>query len=224
MCFPFPLAGTRGRPRFGYDFLMGTTGLYRAEHRGLRELHAATRHLAVHWEKLAGRLEGRLGTVLRAGAVAARELLAGLEAETQARRLESFPAAHGAGSRAAGLRNSAGDLLLERNQAARGAVLDAQHVSTLLGYLNRLATARGDEELAAFHAGWEERMRAVEEEARAAAIGLGCEPADAVTPAEQGPLGRAGHRVAASVGAAGEALDASPVGRAARRFRRDGGG
>ena len=35
-------------------------------------------------------------------------------------------------------------------------------------------------------------MRAVEEEARAAAIALGCEPADAVTPAEQGPLGRAG--------------------------------
>jgi len=205
---------------------MGSTGhgLYRAEHRGLRELRAAASHLAAHWDKLAGRLEGRPGTVLRGGAAEARELLAELEAEAQARGLESFPAAHSAGSRAAGLRNSAGDLLLERNQAARGAVLDAQHVSTLLGYLNRVATARGDEELAAFHARWEERMRAVETEARAAAIELGCEPADAVTPADQGPLGRAGHRVAASVGAAGEALDASPVGRAARRFRRDAGG
>jgi hypothetical protein len=199
-------------------------GLFRAEHRGLRELHAATRHLAGHWEKLAGRLEGQAGTVLRAGAATGRELLGELEAETQARGLESFPAAHGAGSRAAGLRNSAGDLLLERNQAARGAVLDAQHVSTLLGYLSLVATARGDEALAAFHTRWEERMRGVEEEARAAAIALGREPADAVTPAEQGPLGRAGHRVAASVGAAGEAIDSSAVGRAARRFRRDGGG
>src|SRR5918995_50905 len=198
-------------------------GLFRAEHRGLRELHAATRHLSGHWEKLAGRLEGQVGTVLRGGAAEGRELLAELEAETQARGLESFPAAHGAGSRAAGVRNSAGDLLLERNQAARAAVLDAQHVSTLLGYLGRLATARGDEPLAAFHAGWEERMRALEEEARTAAIELGCEPADAVTPAEQGPLGRAGHRVAVAVGSAGEALDASPLGRAARRFRRDGG-
>ena len=204
---------------------MGTdAGCIRGEHRGLRELHAATRHLAGHWDKLAGRLEGRTGTVLRSGAAAARELLAELEAETQARGLETFPAAHGVGSRAAGLRNSAGDLLLERNQAARGAVLDAQHVSTLLGYLSRLATARGDEELAAFHGRWEERMRAIEEEARGAAIGLGCEPADAVTPAEQGPLGRAGHRVAATMGAAGEAIDASPVGRAARRFRHDGDG
>jgi hypothetical protein len=198
--------------------------LFRAEHRGLRELHAAARHLYGHWKKLADRLEGRPGTVLRAGAATTRELLTALEAETRARGVESFPAAHGAGGRAAGLRNSAGDLLLERNQAARGAVLDAQHVSTLLGYLNRVATARGDEELAAFHAGWEARMREVEEEARAAAIALGCEPADAVTPAEQGPLGRAGHRVAVTVGAAGEAIDGSAVGRAARRFRRDDGG
>jgi hypothetical protein len=205
---------------------MGTTGhgLYRAEHRGLRELHAAARHLGGHWAKLADRLEGQAGTVLRGGAATARELLGELEAETRARGLESFPAAHGAGSRAAGLRNSAGDLLLERNQAARGAVLDAQHVSTLLGYLGRLAATRGDTELANFHVRWEERVRDVEEQARAAAIALGCEPADAVTPADQGPLGRAGHRVAATVGAAGEAIDSSAVGRAARRFRRDGGG
>ena len=198
--------------------------LFRAEHRGLRELHAATRHLCGHWEKLADRLEGRPGTVLRGGAATARELLAALETETRARGIEAFPAAHGVGGRAAGLRNSAGDLLLERNQAARAAVLDAQHVSTLLAYLARLATARGDEPLAAFHTGWEERVRAIEEEARTAAVELGCEPADAVTPAEQGPLGRAGHRVAVAVGTAGEAIDASSLGRAARRFRRDGGG
>jgi hypothetical protein len=199
-------------------------GLYRAEHRALRELYASARQLCGHWERLAERIGGPPATVLRHGADACRELLDELAGRTEEHGLHGFPAAQGVGGRLAGVRNNAGDLLLERNQAARGAVLDAQHLSTLLGYLNRVATARGDEELAAFHARWEERMRAVETEARAAAIELGCEPADAVTPADQGPLGRAGHRVAATVGAAGEALDASAVGRAARRFRRDGGG
>src|ERR671911_2570562 len=177
-----------GNRRDGYVVSMSASGhgLFRAEHRGLRELHAATRHLSGHWEKLAGRLDGQVGTVLRGGAATGRELLAALEAETQARGLESFPAAHGAGSRAAGPRNSAGHPLLERNQAARGAVLDAQHVSTLLGYLGRLATARGDEPLAAFHTRWEQRIRTVEEQARTAAIELGREPADPLTPPEQG--------------------------------------
>ena len=63
--------------------------------------------------------------------------------------LHGFPAAQGAGGRLAGLRNNAGDLLLERNQAMRTAVLDVQHLTTLLGYLQRLAATRGDEALAA---------------------------------------------------------------------------
>ena len=117
------------------------------------------------------------------------------------------------------MRNNAGDLLLERNQAMRAAVLDVQHLTTLLGYLGRLAATRGDEQLAGFHRRWEARLRELEEEARHAAIELGCEPAAAVVPADQGPLGRAGHHVANVVGTAGEALDASPLGRAARRFR-----
>ena len=94
-------------------------------------------------------------------------------------------------------------------------------MTTLLGYLAGLAATRGDEALAGFHRRWEERLRAIEDEARAAAIELGCEPAAAIVPADQGALGRAGHRVASAVGSAGEALDASPVGRAARRFNRD---
>ena len=93
-------------------------------------------------------------------------------------------------------------------------------VTTLLGYLGRLAATRGDQELAAFHRGWEERLRGVEDEARAAAIELGCDPAGAVVPAEQGPIGRAGHRVALGFGTAGEAIDQSHLGRAARRFGR----
>ena len=50
---------------------------------------------------------------------------------------------------------------------------------------------------------------------------IAAEPAGAVLPADQSALGRAGHQVAAAVGSAGEAIDSSPVGRAARRFLRD---
>jgi hypothetical protein len=202
---------------------METTGhgLYRAEHRALRELYAVARQLRGHWERLADRIGGRPATVLRHGAQACGELLDELVDRTEEHGLHGFPAAQGVGGRLAGVRNNAGDLLLERNQAMRVAVLDVQHLTTLLGYLGQLAATRGDEELAGFHRGWEERLREVEHEAREAAVGLGCEPAAAVIPADQGPLGRAGHHVATAVGSAGEAIDASPVGRAARRFRRD---
>jgi hypothetical protein len=201
---------------------METTGqgLYRAEHRGFRELHATARQLCGHWERLADRAGGRTATVLRHGAAEARELLAELEAQTAERGVHGFPSAQGVGGRMAGARNNAGDLLLERNQAVRAAVLDVQHLTTLLGYLGRLAATRGDESLAAFHRGWEERLRSVEDETRAAAIELGCDPAGAVVPAEQSPLGRAGHRVAVGIGTAGEAIDQSALGRAARRFAR----
>ena len=196
-------------------------GLYRAEHRALRELYATTRQLCGHWERLAERVGGRAATALSHGATACHELLDELATRSEEHGLHIYPAAHSAGSRFAGLRNNAGDLLLERNQAVRMAVLDVQHVTTLLGYLAGLAATRGDEALAGFHRRWEERLRAIEDEARAAAIELGCEPAAAIVPADQGALGRAGHRVASAVGSAGEAIDASPVGRAARRFNRD---
>ena len=196
-------------------------GLYRAEHRALRELYAAARQLCGHWEKLADRIGARAATVLEHGVREADGLLAELATRTEEHGLHGFPAAQGAGGRLAGLRNNAGDLLLERNQAMRVAVLDAQHLTTLLGYLRRLAATRGDDALAAFHGRWEERMRAVETEAREAAIELGCDPATAVVPADPGALGRAGHQVATAFGSAGEAIDNSAVGRAARRFARD---
>jgi sugar phosphate isomerase/epimerase len=195
-------------------------GLYRAEHRALRELYAVARQLCGHWERLAERIGGPPANVLRRGSEICQELLDELAGRTAEHGLHGFPAAQGVGGRLAGVRNNAGDLLLERNQAMRVAVLDVQHLTTLLGYLGRLAATRGDEQLAGFHRRWEARLRELENEAREAAIELGCEPAAAVIPADQGPLGRAGHHVATAVGTAGEAIDASPVGRAARRFRR----
>jgi hypothetical protein len=193
-------------------------GLYRAEHRALRELYAGARQLCGHWQKLAERTGGHAATVLEHGVEATEQLLDELATRTEEHGLHGFPAAQGAGGRLAALRNNTGDLLLERNQALRVAVLDVQHLTTLLGYLRQLAATRGDEPLAAFHGRWEERLRELEDEARAAAIAQGCDPAGAVVPADQGALGRAGHQVAAAFGTAGEAIDNSAVGRAARRF------
>src|SRR5215212_5463055 len=114
-------------------------GLYRAEHRALRELYAGARQLCGHWEKLAERIGDRPATVLRHGVAATEQLLEELATRTEEHGLHGFPAAQGAGGRLAALRNNTGDMLLERNQALRVAVLDVQHLATLLGYLRQLA-------------------------------------------------------------------------------------
>ena len=84
------------------------------------------------------------------------------------------------------------DLLLERNQAFRAALLDLQHVTTLLGYTAGLARTRGDEPLAAWHEGWGARLRVLEDRGRAAAAAMGADPEDAIAPADDGRVGRAG--------------------------------
>jgi hypothetical protein len=193
-------------------------GLFPAEHRGLRELHAMTRQLGGHWSKLGERVGGEAGVVLERGAAATRELLGELETQCAAHGLYGFPAAQGVGGGAAGLRGVS-DLLLERNQALRSAVLDMTHVTLLLGYLAELAGRREGTELAAFHRRWEARLREIEESARALAVAEGRVPERAIEPAEPGSLGRAGHAVANRLGTLGEALDGSAVGRAAGKLR-----
>ena len=106
-------------------------GLFPAEHRALRELYAMASQLASHWTRLGGRLGGAPGDALADGASAARELLRELADRTAAHGLHGFPAAQGVGGRLAGARNVAGDLLLERNQALRAAVLDVAHATTV---------------------------------------------------------------------------------------------
>jgi hypothetical protein len=194
-------------------------GLFPAEHRALRELHAMVRQLRGHWARLAERLGDEAGEVLGRGVAATRELLGELESECEAHGLFGFPAAQGVGANAAGLRGVS-DLLLERNQALRSAVLDMTHVTLLLGYLAELAEQRDGAQLAAFHRRWEARLREIEDAARALAVAEGRAPERAIEPAEQGSLGRAGHAVANGLGTLGEALDGSVLGRAARRLRR----
>ncbi len=188
--------------------------MFPAEHRALRELHATTRQLAGHWAKLGDRLGGPEGALLDEGATAARVLLDELEERVD--ELSGRPAAQSVGARLAGARGVS-DLLLERNQAFRSALLDLQHVTTLLAYAAELARTREAPELAAWHDGWAERLRVLEARARAAAVALGSDPEGAITPADEGPAGRTGGRWGGAVGTIGEAIDNSPLGRLARR-------
>ena len=192
-------------------------GLYPAEHRALRELYATASQLGSHWTRLGDRLGGAPGDALAAGASAARELLRELADRTAAHGLHGFPAAQGVGGRLAGARNVAGDLLLERNQALRAAVLDVAHVTTLLAYLSALADRRGDAMLAAWHRRWEVRLREAEDKVMATVVAMAEDPADAVLPASPTTAGRAGHSLANAIGTLGEAIDGSLVGRAARK-------
>jgi hypothetical protein len=176
--------------------------------------------LGTHWDRLGERLGGPPGDVLADGAALARELLGELGERTAAHGLHGFPAAQGVGGRLANLRNVAGDLLLERNQALRAAVLDVVHVTTLLAYLSALADRRGDAALAAWHRRWEARLRDLTERVEATVVALAEDPDDAILPASPTTAGRAGHAVANGLGTIGEAIDGSAVGRAARRAKR----
>lgn len=188
--------------------------LHPAENRGYRELYAFTRALTAHWPGLVSRLgPGAAADALQAGIDQGQALLSEL-AETTARYdLHGRPAAQGVGHRMASVRNHAADRFLERNQALRFAAQEAQHLSTLAGYLGEVAHSRGDEELAGFIHGWERKLRRMENAVRKAAIEQGAAPDSAVQPLDASPLGRAAHGVGYAMGTVGEWLDR----RAARR-------
>jgi len=180
--------------------------VHSAEHRALRELYAFTRQLGRHWESLGDRLGGNDGELLTAGAKAAQDRLAELEPVTGARGLPTATMAQIA-SRFASARPGIPDRALERNQALRFAALDAQHVATTLAYIANLAAADGDEELRAFCARWERKLRTHERAVRLAAIALGERPDEAIEPADASLVGRAGAKVNSGIGAFGEWFD-----------------
>jgi hypothetical protein len=187
-----------------------------AEHRGLRELYASTRQLANHWTTLAERLGGEPAGALRDGAAQAEALLEELAPRMEEHGLAGYPAAKSAGRSMSGMRNLA-DTALERNQALRVAVLDVQHLGTLLPYLAELARTRDDEALARWYGGWRRRLAAVEKTVRDLAVAAGSDPDAAVERVVDTPAGKAAHGVAYAIGSVGEWIDTSPVGRAARR-------
>ena len=185
-----------------------TPRLHPAQNRALRELHASARHLAAHWSTLAERLgPGEAADELRAGTKAGDELANELSELTASYGLHGFPAAQGLGARAAGVRNAVTDRALERNQALRMAVLDVQHSVTLCAYLAELARTRGDEGMADFCARWERKLKRLEGRARKVAVAQADDPDGAIVPVDEGPMGRAGQRVAQAVGTLGEWVD-----------------
>jgi hypothetical protein len=186
-------------------------GLFPAEHRALRELYALARQLGGHWARLDDKLDPA-PDVLARGVEASKQLLDELASRTAAYGLHGVPAATGAGVWTSRLRG-ASDLLLERNQALRGATLDLHHVITLLAYLAALATRRDDLALAEWLSDWETRLRAIAGEAQAAVVAEAEDPERAVEAYDGSKLGRAGHKLAVGLGTLGEAVD----GRAGRR-------
>ena len=118
--------------------------LHPAENRGYRELYAYSRQLAEHWRALSAALaDPDLTKVLDRGAAAADDLIEELAPLTARHDLHGKPAAQGAGKSIAGGARVR-DRFLERNQAARFAIEDLQHVVTLLAYLARASETSGN--------------------------------------------------------------------------------
>ena len=191
-----------------------TAQLHPAENRGLRELYLSTRQLVDHWSVLATYRPGpELEAALTRGAEAGRDLLAELEPATAAHGLYGRPAAQGAGRALGRQRGTVRDRFMERNQAARFAVEDIQHVGTLLGYLAAVSVTSGNAELADLAGRWERKLRRLENEIRRVVIQLGANPDSAIEPLDSSLLGRAAQGVGKLAGTLGEWVDA----RAARR-------
>jgi hypothetical protein len=182
-----------------------TPDLHPAQNRGLRELVATSRQLADHWGSLSGRFAET--PALRDGTEKAAELIEALRPLMEARGLYGGSAAHSVGKSLAGSRSQVGDRFLERNQALRTAVLDVQHVVTLLGYQAQIAETRSDEELGRALRRFERELLSVERAARRAAVKLGTEPDLAIERLDPSAAGRVAHGAANAVGTVGEWVD-----------------
>jgi len=183
--------------------------LHPAEHRAYRELYAACRHLIDRWRRLAGALDGAppLQESLARGASEAERLLDLLGPRTAAYGLYGKPLAQGIGARLADVRNVAADRAGDTGLAVRSAVLDIEHVTTLLLQLAQLARAREDTDLAAFCEEWARRMEAQLVAVREAAADLGRDPERTAAPLDHSLLNRAAHGAGWVFGAFGEAFD-----------------
>ncbi|MGH2984826.1 MAG: hypothetical protein ACRDK5_11340 [Solirubrobacterales bacterium] len=195
--------------------------LHPAEHRAYRELYAVSRQLVNRWGRLISGLEGTpYAEVLERGRDRVEKLLAALPTETNRYRLYGGPAAQGMGARVGDVRGALTDRSVDTGMVMRLAVLDIEHVATLLGHLGAVARARQDDELAAFCREWESSIRPEVETIRVAAISLGDSPDLAAAPLDSSLVGRAAHRVGWVLGAVGEAVDRVAGQRGVRRSDR----
>jgi hypothetical protein len=184
------------------------SSLHPAEHRAYRELYLSSKQLVVRWRWLAEALaDTPLARSLEVGAEAVRDLLKELEPRTAAHGVFGGPSAQGVGAGLAQLRTAVVDRTVDTGMAARFAVLDIEHVTTLLQQLAELARARADLDLELFCSGWAKRLRSVVKDVRAAAVALGADPERTGTPLDPSPIGQAIHRAGWAVGSLGEWFD-----------------
>lgn len=182
--------------------------LHPAEHRGYRELYACCRQLVKRWGRLTAALEGtEAAEVLKRSAGRVRDLLAELEPRTAAYGLHGGLAAQGLGTRIAELRSLLADRAVDTGMVLRFAVLDIEHIATLLAHLGELAATRGDEGLAGFCRDWAKAMRPEVKAVRRVAVGLGSDPDRAGAPLDDSTLTRAAHGAGWALGSVGEAFD-----------------
>jgi hypothetical protein len=180
--------------------------MHPAAHRALRELIAAG-HLITHrWSRLADHVPDT-APILREGAQEAEAMTDAMAVMGAARDIAVGGAASGLGSGMGQVMARAVEPFLERNQALRTAVLDAHHATILLHYLERLARAEDDAELATACADRARALVEIEGRLRDAAIAEGDDPQRAVEPVDDSAIGRVAHTVASGAGAAGEWVD-----------------
>lgn len=180
--------------------------MHPAAHRGLRELIAAGHLLTHRWSRLADHLPDT-ADVLHEGVRETQAMTDALSTLGASREIAVGGAAVGLGAGLGQAMARAGEPFLERNQALRTAVLDIHHTTLGLHYLERVARAEADDELAAACADWAHRLVDIEGRVRDAAIAEGDDPQRAVEPVDDSAIGRVAHTVASSIGSAGEWVD-----------------
>jgi hypothetical protein len=182
--------------------------LHPAEHRAYRELYASARHLVHRWGRLAAALEGTaVGEALEQGTAEAERLLEELGPRTEAYGLRGWPMAQGVGARIADLRTAVTDRGADTGMVARFAVLDGEHLTTLLRQLAELARSRQDRDLAGFCEEWAGRFESEVAAVREGAVELGTNPDRVAAPVDDSLVNRAAHGVGWAFGAVGEGID-----------------
>ena len=184
------------------------TELHPSEHRAYRELYVACRQLITRWRRIASALDGTaIGQRLKDGAAETSVLLTELGPRTATYGLYGSPMAQGMGARIADLRTVIADRGGDTGLVVRSAVLDMEHVTTLLRHLAELARARGDRSMAGFCEEWAGRLESNLDAVREAAVELGADPDRTSAPLDESVVNRAAHGVGWVFGSVGEAVD-----------------
>jgi hypothetical protein len=181
--------------------------MHPATHRALRELAIDGRLLSHRWRRLADRLADGEAAALRAGADHAEAMVDALADLAEPREVPLRGGATALGSVLGESIATVVEPFMERNQALRAAVLDAHRTTVLLHYLEHLARAEGDDELAEAANTWAHRLVVSEGELRELAIAQGDDPDRAIEPIDDSSAGRAAHQLAVGAGALGEWMD-----------------